>query len=170
MRKAAEPIPLSEVMKKLTYKDGHFYWNEDRLNAIKAGTRAGHTDKDGYIKIRLTVDGKPRSYYEHRLVWFIFNGHLPEMETDHINRIKSDNRIENLRDVPASVNQHNVGVGKTNTSGYQGVAFRDGSYQAKIRINNVRLHLGCFRTPEDASKAYLSAKQQAIRAAMQKGA
>lgn len=51
----------------------------------------------GYKVITLTKDGKQKIYKAHRLVWEAFNGPIPEgIQVNHINEIKTDNRLENL--------------------------------------------------------------------------
>lgn len=53
--------------------------------------------KDGYLKVALCKDGEKKSYYIHRLVGnaFLQNPYnLPLI--NHINEIKTDNRVENL--------------------------------------------------------------------------
>jgi|SRR5210317_334727 len=52
----------------------------------------------GYYQIDLSKDGKRKTHYIHRLIGIHF---IPNPENlpciDHINRVRSDNRIENLR-------------------------------------------------------------------------
>lgn len=64
----------------------------------------GHLDKDGYLIIKI----KKKAYKAHRLVYAYFNGKFPAHEIDHINRIRTDNRIENLRDVTRAENVKNT--------------------------------------------------------------
>ena len=53
--------------------------------------------KNGYLRVNLYKDGKLKHYSVHRLVWEAFNGKIPEgYEINHINEIKTDNRLENL--------------------------------------------------------------------------
>lgn len=53
---------------------------------------------NGYEIINLCRDGKPKKFRIHRLVWEAFVGPIPEgMEIDHINTIRDDNRLDNLR-------------------------------------------------------------------------
>ena len=117
-------------------------------NRIAVGDIAGSRDAKGYICI--CVGGK--TYKAHRLAWLYVHGRWPQFEIDHINGIKCDNRIENLRDVDKSTNQQN----RRATKGYS----RDGSrWKAQIRAGNKWHHLGCFATEGEAHTAYLQAKQ-----------
>ncbi|MEW4959716.1 HNH endonuclease, partial [Enterobacter cloacae subsp. cloacae] len=88
--------------------------------------------------------------------WFYVHGYLPEQEVDHINRIRSDNRIENLRLATRSENAKNKEKSKANTSGFKGVSQqkKTGNWVAHIRLNGKNKHLGTFRSPERASIAY----------------
>lgn len=75
---------------------------------------------------------------------------------DHINRDKLDNRKENLRSVPVSVNIHNSNRTKISKSGYRGVSqhTQTGRWRARIKVRNVTHEIGFFGTPEEASAAY----------------
>ena len=54
-------------------------------------------DRYGYYQVILCKNSKLKAYRVHRLVWSAFNGQIPEnMQVNHINEIKSDNRLENL--------------------------------------------------------------------------
>ena len=76
-------------------------------------------DRDGYILNFI----KGKIYREHRLIWMYVYGEMPNGMLDHINRIKSDNRIENLRIVSFSENRQNIGKLSNNKSGFKGVWF-----------------------------------------------
>lgn len=75
---------------------------------------------------------------------------------DHINRNPLDNRLSNLRPATRSENAINRGKTKANTSGYKGVALnkQTGKYKAAIRVNYELIHLGTYKTKEDAALAY----------------
>src|SRR4030095_4704758 len=78
-------------------RSGVFYWRiAPPRTDIKAGARAGCVDVAGYWKIQL--EGK--QYYGHRLAWLYVYGCWPKRPKaiDHKNRIKTDNRIANLRE------------------------------------------------------------------------
>lgn len=84
------------------------------------GKQAGTLQKRGYSTIG--IDGK--RYYAHRLAWLYKNGELPSNEIDHINGVKSDNRIDNLRLATRSQNASNRPIQSNNTSGHIGITWR----------------------------------------------
>jgi hypothetical protein len=135
------------------YIDGHFVCKIPR-SILKIGDVVGTQRKDGYVEI--CIDKK--IYLVHRLVFMFFNGYFPK-EIDHINNIRNDNRIENLREVTHTQNQWNHAKRKNNTSGFKGVDFnkQNNKWRAQIRQNSKKLHLGLFLTPEEAYQAYCKA-------------
>jgi len=103
------------------------------------------------------------TYSEHRLAWFYMYGKWPSHDIDHINGLKDDNRISNLRDVPTFINMQNErAVRGNNKSGYMGVLYRKerNKWEAQIRVNGKSKRLGSFETPEEAHAAYLEAKRK----------
>ena len=84
----------------------------------RAGSIAGRTTKGRYVDIR--VDGT--RYSGHRLVWLYIYGNFPEIEIDHINHDRTDNRIINLRLAGHKANQKNRSLNKDNTSGVSGIS------------------------------------------------
>ncbi len=96
--------------------------------------------------------------YMHRLV----NGTSKEMQTDHINHDKLDNRRHNLRSVTNQQNHFNMPLGKNNKSGHQGVFWfkRDKKWQAQITINSQKIHLGYFINFNDAVLSRERAEQK----------
>ena len=136
---------------------GIFTWKIKRSKGkISVGDVAGHVcKKKGYVHIRL--DGF--LYLAHRLAWLYVFGVWPAGEVDHINSIRSDNRIKNLRDVSHSINQQNVKFPqKNNTSGFLGVTRKRKKWSASIQHGDKHISLGVFDKPEDAHAAYLLAK------------
>lgn len=62
--------------------------------------------KTGYYEVRLGLDNKRTSLSHHRVVWETWNGSIPQgMHINHINQIKSDNKLSNLEMVTPSENQ-----------------------------------------------------------------
>jgi len=135
---------------------GDFWWRE-QARGRRLGQRAGRISA-GYVQIHLD---KGR-YQAHWLVWFYHNGTWPTEEIDHINGNKLDNRIENLRLATRSENRQNHKTMRNNTSGFMGVRWskKDKKWVASINVNRKSYYLGGFDTPEEASVAYLNAKQQ----------
>lgn len=111
---------------------------------------------NGYGTVRIG----DKKYYTHRVIWLWHKGTWPEHEIDHIDQNKINNRIENLRDVSASDNQHNVSIRKDNSSGYPGVYWdkQNEKYHARICVKNKEIFLGLYETKEDAFLAYQLAK------------
>ena len=116
-----------------------------------AGSVAGAKHNKGYVQIMIDCE----NYLAHRLAWFYFYKEWPKNQIDHINRIKTDNRIENLRDVTNSINQHNNSTRRHNTSGTTGVMSLKSRncWCAQIYVNNKRIYLGVFKTKEQAISA-----------------
>ncbi len=118
--------------------------------------RAGSLHPSGYRCVTINQ----RWYLEHRIVWFYVRGEYPSFDLDHINGIKSDNRIDNLRPCNDSQNQGNARmIGVRNTSGFRGVCFdkKSGKWQAGIRMGDRACYLGQYDRIENAAQAYLLA-------------
>ena len=89
---------LEYVKKYFTYHPDGTITRSDRKNSN------GSLDSDGYLIVKI----KGKQYKAHRLVYLMLNGHFPDGEIDHINRVKTDNRIENLRVADRSLNVNNT--------------------------------------------------------------
>ena len=135
---------------------GVFTWRVGRTGTAKNGSVAGSFDSDGYSQIK--VDN--RLYKSHRLAWLYVHGEFPLHQIDHINRVRTDNRIENLRPATNLENHQNQSKRRDNTSGVVGVYWhkRDRKWQASIRLNGRHIHIGCFDTIEKAAAARTRAK------------
>lgn len=152
------PLPSKEQLHKLFKYDaveGALYWKKRHNSQIDLGKAAGWLQQNGYHGMR--VDGA--KYKRHRLVWCFFNGEPGSLEIDHINGIKSDDHIENLRLATRSQNQYNRPALVTNKSGYKGVSPHEcGFWVAQITDKNgYRRSLGRYKTPEEAAAAYADA-------------
>ena len=124
-----------------------------RFNKLWAGKVAGHKNSMGYIVLNINQ----KTIQAHRAAWALHCGSWPFGQIDHENGNRSDNRIENLRDVTSGENAKNRCIHSNNTSGYMGVHFhkRSGKWHARIMESRVRSHLGSFDTEEDAAAAYV---------------
>lgn len=143
---------------------GIFYWRHrsDSINGFDkkyAGKPAGYLNKlRGYLIIRINT----RGYSAHRLAWFYVHGEWPKDQIDHINGIKTDNRIDNLREATNQQNGFNKGIMSTNTSGVSGIGIekRTQKWRSYITINGQYTHLGLFPNEDEAIAARLAAEER----------
>lgn len=86
----------------LAYITNHFYYDENTglISRDDRKNSNGSLDKDGYLIIKI----KGTQIKAHRLAWFLYYGNFPKNEIDHKNRNRTDNRIQNLRDVSRQEN------------------------------------------------------------------
>lgn len=146
-----------ERLKEVLHYDpetGLFTNLTQRANCVKIGALAGSIHHEGYISIR--IDGF--SYGAHRLVWLYVYGDFPKNQIDHINQVKDDNRIVNLREANSSANKQNVGLQKNNSSGYKGVTFnkKSGKWVVQLKINGKNMYFGHYC---DLKEAVIARKQ-----------
>ncbi len=121
----------------------------------KSGAVVGGKNSDGYLRAR--IDNKERVL--HRLAWLYMYGEFPKGQIDHINHIRDDNRISNLRDVCNMENHRNRAASVFNTSGFTGVYLNNkgDKFVSRIRVGGKLLNLGCFDNITDAIEARKSA-------------
>jgi len=112
------------------------------------GRVVGSLRSDGYLSATV----KYRSLLVHRIVFACYHGRWPNGRLDHKNEIKSDNKIENLREATNSQNVCNCGKRKTNTSGVKGVHFYKptGKWMAQLQIDGRKIFVGYFTEISDA--------------------
>lgn len=132
-------------------RTGVFTWRVERARSGRApvGSSAGRTDYRGYRVIK--IDGV--QYFAHRLAWLYAHGQMPTEDIDHINRARGDNRLSNLRPAERKQNAINRGKNRNNTTGFKGVTFRRGRYEARTVADGRRVHVGAFKSIEDAVTA-----------------
>ncbi len=135
-------------------------WNTytDRLVKRKERISNGHKGKGDYLCFVLLKNNKSKHFKVHQLVAMSFLNHVPcghDKVVDHINGIKTDNRLENLQVITHIENVCRVQKSKECTSKHRGVCKRKGvkKWNAYIGINKKRIHLGYFVNELDAVKA-----------------
>lgn len=118
------------------YDNGILRWKIRRANCVKVGDEVGFKhEREGY---RFFCRDR-KQYSTHRVIWEMFNGPIPNgMEIDHINHIRDDNRIENLRMVTKQSNMENKSKYKNNTSGFTGVSFDKDSGKWSVIVGSKR--------------------------------
>ncbi|RKM32205.1 HNH endonuclease signature motif containing protein [Moraxella catarrhalis] len=129
---------------------GEFTWIKRPNKNIHLHTRAGTKNSAGYRVISLF--GK--RYLEHRLAWFYVHGEMPKHEIDHINQIRDDNRISNLRQVTHSENQRNK-TRKDSRVDEIGIWWcrRRKRYIAEISLNRKKVYQKSFTDIDEAISA-----------------
>jgi hypothetical protein len=144
-----DPGPgYSYIASVLRYEDGKLFWLRKR-GSKASGSRAGYQSVGGYRFVRINKV----LCLEHRIVWLLHRGVLPNF-IDHINGVKNDNRIENLREATKSQNAANSRVMSESLVPFKGVHFYVGKYCAAISCNGQRYYLGRHKTAVEAAKAY----------------
>lgn len=147
----------TRIQELLEYRDGQFYWKVNRSGSRGQGQLAGCLDtNNGYRKI--TIDGV--QYGEHRLVYLMFHGYLPEI-IDHIDGNPANNLIENLRECSHTQNMYNQKRAKNNTSGVKGVCWdkASGKWKVTIQIRGNRLFFGYHDDLELAELIVIEARE-----------
>lgn len=137
---------------------GHFTWIAKASKNTVIGSKAGREHKKrGYTEI--SVD--KRLYYAHRLVWLYMHGEFPPNDIDHINGMKSDNRLCNLLPATRSENNQNQSAARKTYSGLLGVTWSKtaNKWNAQIKIYGKHFSLGMYDTAMDAHVAYLICKE-----------
>lgn len=137
---------------------GKLYWKIKPSFNVNIGDEAGGARlDDGYYRIRY----RGRLYRAHQLVWLMHFGTIPK-QIDHINMIRSDNRIENLREASNSENQWNQRAMSTNTSGVKGVTWHKDrkKWQAQLNANGVHFYLGLYDDIELAELVVQEARRK----------
>lgn len=125
---------------------GHLTWLSNKYaRKVWVGGRAGSLRKNGYREIKLFK----KTYKEHRLIWFMVYGYWPKV-VDHINHVRDDNRLSNLREVTHAENMRNLSNNSNTITGEQGIHYRNHKYYAVIKLNGKKVFQKSFDTFEEA--------------------
>lgn len=123
-----------------------------KVSRSRFGKITGATEAHGYK--RAQVDGK--KYLTHRLIFLMHHGYMPEY-VDHINRDKTDNRIENLRACTKAQNEYNRPARARSTTGVKNVTRGyGGKFVVAVRVNGRKRNFGTY---EDIELAELVARE-----------
>ena len=129
------------------YKDGTGKWTDRafRLN-------------NGYPRVWIGSKKNRREHYVHTVIAVCYLGEKPQgYQTDHINSIRTDNRVENLQYITPQQNyQKRKTINGRNVKGYYLTKY--GTYEAQITVDCKKIYLGSFHTEEEARQAYLDGK------------
>jgi hypothetical protein len=148
-------VSVDEIKNSVTYNR-----ETGRINRIDSGKTLGDTSFLNLNYITIYVNGiKLRG---HTVAWVMEHGKYPDDCIDHINGVKSDNRICNLRSVSQAENMKNKKKYKNNSTGVSGVYFEKDreKYRAKIGHGKSAIYVGRFSTLDIASKAIEAARKE----------
>ena len=144
----------------IVYKCGFVFKKDKGRNKGEWKLLNLNKKNNGYTVVNIETNDGVRRVRLHRLVFYAFNPEWNIMDTsknnliDHINGIRSDNRLSNLRNI---TNQHNI----FNTKQSKGYCYHKGTkkYRATISIDGKQKHLGMFKTKTGARLKYLRTKE-----------
>ena len=146
-----KPIDVEELKKVFRIRNGKL----ERIDLRRTDGKwkvVDNKNNNSYGYCQVNFNGR-RIYY-HSIVWMLYNKKdIPaNLEIDHINGNKIDNRIENLRLVTTRRNQQNQ---KKHREGQLvGCYFSNGKHQAQIKISGKMIYLGRYKTERQAHEAY----------------
>lgn len=154
-----QPISFETASKMFRIDDvqqGIVWVSDPYKKGGSAGKRPGYIMGGGYRLLQ--VFGA--KVYEHQIVWLLTTGHWPTQSIDHINRVKDDNRAENLRLANQSQQRGNSQSNrKANQDLPRGVIRSGTRFVARIGTKNAggahyTKYIGSYKTVEDAAAAY----------------
>lgn len=164
-RARKRPLPSPELLRELLRYDpeaGKVFWRARTKigggdpaklaawNTKFAGREAlAYKKSDGYLNGTVFYT----EVLAHRAIWAMVHGEWPDGDIDHLDHVRTNNRIENLRVVTQSENLKNTRLYRNNTSGVAGVVLQGSRWIAQIRHKGKQTHLGMFERFEDAVAA-----------------
>lgn len=153
---------IKRVKELLSYnpETGELRWRVDRHGGpgnkpLPAGSVAGTISRaTGYVFVN--IDHMPQG--AHRIAWAITHGRWPSHQMDHINMIRTDNRLRNLREATNAQNGANRKAQSNNKStGVKGVCKISWMTSSGLSVGYCatlnKKHIGLFKTIEDARAA-----------------
>jgi hypothetical protein len=143
-------MTLEELKERIHYNPdtGEFRWKKNIGSRAKQGAIAGSLGKRGYRQI--CFDGK--IYPASHVAKFYMSGNWPKEEMDHKNRVRHDDRWNNLREATKTQNKYNRTQKLRDFP--RGVCKDRNSYSARCSVNGKTHYLGSYTTPNEAHIAY----------------
>jgi hypothetical protein len=150
MPKRTRPLPPLEVLREA------FTYDAEVGTLVRADGYRGYVNNLGYRQITL----KNVIYSAHRIAWTLAHGRTPDGEIDHINGVRGDNRLRNLRLVTSAENNRNRRLSKHNRSGVKGVCWESSRRKWRATIGRPTILVGRFDNLEEAKEAIIAAREK----------
>jgi len=133
----------------------------ERLRKGGLFTPCGSLASDGYLVSTAFIDGARFDMKHHRLAWFLHYQEQPPDYLDHVNHIRVDNRICNIRAVTSNQNQHNCLTKKQGRELPKGVYFvpSKAKYRGQVRLNS-KFYTKTFADWQDANDWVLKKRDE----------
>lgn len=154
-------ITYEQASQLLRYEPdtGKLFWVVRKKGGKGYGSEAGYMNKKiGYMYVGIN---RYRCLV-HRIAWLLHYGYAPDCQIDHIDRNRSNNRIDNLRLAQRNEkdNHQNKSISSNNTSGALGVYWHKAAKKwcSEIWVDNIKHYLGIFEEFEDAVAARKAAE------------
>jgi hypothetical protein len=130
------------------YKDGREKWKD----------KAFRLSHNGYFRVFIGSRKNNKEHFVHNVIALCYLGEKPQgYQTDHINSIRTDNRVENLQYITQQQNtQNRKMMNGRNVKGYY--LNKYGKYEAYIKVDYKAINLGSYDTEAEARQAYIDAK------------
>lgn len=147
------PLTIERLREVLAYDpETGFFSRKTHVRGPRGKGQPGCIQGDGYRQIGIDS----ARFLAHRLAWFYVTGSWPLGWLDHVNGLRDDNRIKNLREATPAQNAINSHVRSDSLSGQRGVSYRPRfkKWTARITVNKTRIQIGYFCTMEEAVSAY----------------
>jgi hypothetical protein len=158
----SKPLPPLDLLKLKFRHDemtGILFWTDnsrmsDGRKSKCAGKPAGTIKPNGYIYVHVFK----KILMAHRIIWALHHGHDPHpLDIDHVNGIRHDNRILNMRLATTMQNCRNKKLYRTNNSGMPGVRWKKNKWQVRISIDGMSRALGTYSNKIYAGVVYARA-------------
>ncbi|MBO1020854.1 HNH endonuclease [Methylobacterium sp. SD274] len=163
-----KPLPIAILREAIAYDEstGILIWKSRPsahflsdcactiFNARFLGTPAlASRHHQGYRNGAVSYLGRLHGLVAHRVAFAIAHGRWANPCVDHVNGVRDDNRLANLREATKLENSYNQGPSSRNLIGIKGV-FRSGKkFSAHATLRGKRMNLGSFLTLEEAIDA-----------------
>jgi hypothetical protein len=151
---------MEEHWKDIPGYEGHYMisdlGNVKSLKYNKERLLKNLKSEKGYLYCMLSKENNQKKFKIHQLVSMAFLNHIPcgmKAVIDHIDDDKLNNKVGNLRIVTAYENHRKV-KNNSKTSKYFGIYKQNNKWRVQILFKNKRIHIGLFKTEEQAKNAY----------------